>query len=72
MANGFQVKNIVPGSVFEQLGVKKGDIIRDINGVPITSAESAFQAYQQLRDEPLINIGIERGGDSVELNYEIR
>ena len=49
--NGYRVASIRYGSLLDKLGLKRGDVIQSINGLPISDPDRAYQAYQQLKDE---------------------
>lgn len=38
---GMQVNSVRPGSLFEELGIQGGDLITEVNGIPIDSAEAS-------------------------------
>lgn len=69
---GFQIRMIQPGSLIAQLGLKKGDILREVNGLPLNSPEKALQVFGQLRQATRISIGLERRGKAMTFAYEIR
>ncbi len=69
--NGFRIFRIKPGSVFEKLGLRNGDVIQKINGVDMDSIEKGFQLLQQLRYESQFEIQIKRGARELTLSYEI-
>ena len=71
-AAGFRMAAIRPGSVFQQLGFKAGDIIKNVNGVPLTSPEKIYTIFQNLKDEKQIEVDILRRGKKSSLKYEIR
>jgi len=68
---GFAVRMIRPGSLFAMLGLKVGDVLREVNGVSLDSPEKALQIFQQLREAKQINISLERDGQPVTFGYEI-
>ena len=68
---GFKIRWIMDGSIFEQLGFKKGDVILAVNGVPIRSTEDVFKAVQIIRNEPSIRVKILRDGEERYLNIRI-
>ncbi len=70
--DGFKVFAIRPNSIFAKIGLKNGDVIREINGRDITSPDKAFQAFQELKDESNLSVEISRRGQRRTLNYEIR
>lgn len=71
---GFLVREIQPGSVYEKLGMRPGDVIRSVNGQPINNMEEVMKLYQQLGGVNRVgNISIEvmRGGRTETLQYNI-
>ena len=43
-----KILSIAPGSIFEKLGLKAGDIVREINGIPIRHPERVAALYKKL------------------------
>jgi general secretion pathway protein C len=70
--NGYRVASIRFGSLLDKLGVKRGDVIQTINGLPISDPDRAYQAYQQFKEETSIQIEVLRGGQPITLTYEIQ
>ena len=71
---GFLVREIQPGSVYEKLGMRAGDVIRSVNGQPINNMDEVMKLYQQLGGVNQIgNVAIEitRGGQTESLQYNI-
>jgi general secretion pathway protein C len=71
-ANGFKVFAIKPNSIFENIGLKNGDVIQKVNDREITTPDKAFQSFQELRNERNLTVGILRKGEQKTLNYQIR
>ncbi|RMG58584.1 MAG: hypothetical protein D6713_07420 [Deltaproteobacteria bacterium] len=71
-AAGFRLAAIRPGSEFSQLGFSPGDIIKKVNGIPLTSPEKIYTIFQNLKDEKKIEVDILRRGEKKTLVYEIR
>jgi len=71
-ADGFKVFAIKPNSIFANVGLKNGDVIRKVNGNDITSPEKAFGIFQELRNEKNLSLEISRRGQTQSFNYEIR
>jgi general secretion pathway protein C len=67
---GFLVRQIQPGSLYEKLGMRAGDIIKSVNGQPINSAEDAIRLYQQMPSISSVQMEITRGGKSESLYYQ--
>lgn len=70
--NGFRIMDIQPGSIYERLGLRRGDVIKGVNGEPVDSPAKAMELYNALRTSGNINIQIERGGRSENMNYNIQ
>lgn len=68
---GFQISFIRRGSPFAQLGVKRGDIIKTINGQKINSYNAAFSVYKNIGNIENLSMVIERGNEEMELEYEV-
>jgi len=69
---GFRISEIVPGSIYEKIGLKNGDVIQQVNSQEVDDPAKFFQLYQGLRNERSITIDLLRGGQRQTLNYEIR
>ena len=72
---GFLVREIQPGSIYEKLGVRTGDVIRSVNGQPINNMEEVMKLYQQLggvNQAGSVSIEIMRGGRSESLQYSLQ
>jgi len=69
---GFRISEIVPGSLYEKIGLLNGDIIQKINSQDVDDPAKFFQMYQSLKEERSISIDLMRGGQRQTLNYEVR
>jgi general secretion pathway protein C len=69
---GFRISEIVPGSLYEKIGLQNGDVIQKINSQDVDEPGKFFQMYQSLKEERNISIDLMRGGQKQTLNYEIR
>ncbi len=67
---GVTVRLIQPGSVYEKLRMRSGDVIKSVNGQPVNTAQDAIRAYQQMPSMGSVQIEIVRGGRSEFLNYQ--
>ncbi len=70
--NGFRLLDIQPGSVFEQLGLQKMDVIQGVDGTPVDSPAKAMELYNALKNSSKLGLQIERGGRKETLNYFIQ
>jgi len=71
-SSGYKLLNIKKGSLIQNIGLKNGDIVKEINGKSINKPEEAFQAYQQLKNGGSFVLDIERGGKKETIHYEVR
>lgn len=69
---GFRISEIVPGSIYEKIGLTNGDIIQRVNAEDVSDPGKFFQMYQGLKDERQITIDLLRNGQPQTLNYDIR
>ncbi|NIQ38318.1 MAG: PDZ domain-containing protein [Proteobacteria bacterium] len=70
--DGFKLLSIKRGSIFDRLGLRNGDVIRKINGVPLDSPQKAFEVYEGLESGQSITVDILRGKREQTLNYQLR
>jgi general secretion pathway protein C len=69
---GFRISEISPGSIYEKIGLKNGDVIQKVNSQTVDDPAKFFQLYQGLRNERNIDIDLIRAGSPQTLNFEIR
>jgi general secretion pathway protein C len=69
---GFRISEIVPGSIYEKIGIVNGDVIQRVNSQDVDDPAKFFLVYQGLKNERNITIDLLRGGQRQTLNYEIR
>jgi len=70
--DGFVIGDIVPGSLYGQIGLQNGDIIRKVNGQQVTNAQQAMAMYQALKSASSINLELMRAGQVQRMHYNIR
>ncbi len=69
--DGFIVNKINKSSVFAKLGLKKGDIIKSVNGNKLKSYADAFKVYNNINKIDYLSLEIERNKEMMEISYEI-
>jgi hypothetical protein len=69
--DGFKIFKIMPGSIFQKLGMRDGDVIRKINNAPMDSVEKGLELMQALRFEKKFDIDLLRGTQPVQMNYQV-
>ena len=68
---GMVVEDVPPGSLAERLGLKAGDIIRMVNGQPLSSPSDLSRLYAQLGSTNLVRVDGMRTGRPLQLNYAV-
>jgi len=69
---GFKITEIIPGSIYEKIGLQNGDVIQRVNSQDVDDPAKFFQLYQGLKNERSIAIDLLRGGQPQTLNYDIQ
>ena len=69
---GFVVREIQPGSIYEHLGLKLGDVIRSANGQPLNSMDDVVKLYQQSSNFSSIQLEVLRNGRVESLQYNLQ
>jgi general secretion pathway protein C len=62
---GVQLNAVKPGSVFEQIGIRDGDIVVEFNGTRIESPQQSAELMRQLSQTDQLNLRVE-GADGQE------
>jgi general secretion pathway protein C len=70
--NGFRLLDMQPGSIYEQLGLQKMDVIKGVNGEPIDSIQKAMELYNTLKNGNQVKLQIERGGKADTFTYDVK
>jgi type II secretion system protein C len=68
---GFQIQNIVSGSVFQRIGLQNFDVIKGVNGESLTSADQALRIFTVFRNEKEVVLDVQRQNEAVKLSYVI-
>jgi len=69
--DGLMVFGIKPDSVFRQIGLRNGDIVKEINGTPIVSVKDTFNFYSEIKEAPNAKVTLLRRGQVKELIYQV-
>ncbi len=68
---GILLSGIRRNSIFEQMGLKSGDIVKGVNGKEIRSVDDALKFYENLKSSDSVEIQIERRGETKIIHYKI-
>jgi len=71
-SDGFVITDIVVGSLYQQVGLQNGDVIRKVNGKQVTSAQQAMAMYKALESATSIDLELMRAGQVQQVHYDIR
>ena len=69
---GYKLIQIVPGSVYEKLGLKNGDVLSGVNGEPITDPARAFELLSQLKTASQLELTVKRDGQMSNRSYNFK
>jgi general secretion pathway protein C len=69
---GFLVRQIQAGSLYEKLGLRPGDVIRNVNGQPLTNMDDVMRLYQQFGTAQRVLVDVQRQGRNETLYYDMR
>lgn len=70
--DGYRLSAIRRGSLFDKLGIKNGDVVHGVNGMPLTNTDGAFQAFQTLQSESAFTFEVTRRNQRQTFEYEVR
>ncbi|MDZ7641027.1 MAG: type II secretion system protein GspC [Desulfurivibrio sp.] len=69
---GFRLVSPEGSDFLDEIGLRPGDIIYEINGIPLTDAGAGMTAFNQLRDASKISLVYERDGRQHQATITIR
>jgi len=69
---GFLVRQVQAGSLYEKLGLRPGDVIKNVNGQPLTNMDDVMRLYQQFGTAQRVLVDVQRQGRSETLYYDMR
>ncbi len=68
---GYKITYIRPGSIFQKIGLKKGDVILEVNNIPLKTDADAWRAYNSIQNYPEVKLLIKRNFNIKVLRYEM-
>jgi general secretion pathway protein C len=69
--NGLILSHIQQNSIFSEMGLQNGDIVKGVNGNMIESVDDALKFYENLRASPTVQLQIQRQGEDIDIAYQI-
>lgn len=71
-ASGYKLFQIVPGSIYDKLGLKNGDVIAGVDGQPINDPAKAFELLGKLKEGAShMELQVKRNGQAQTYTYDI-
>jgi general secretion pathway protein C len=71
VASGYKLFQIVPGSIYDKLGLQNGDVISGLNGQPINDPGKAFEMLNELKTSSHLELQVKKDGKSMTYSYDI-
>jgi general secretion pathway protein C len=69
---GIRLFGVRPDTLLGTLGMENGDRLQTINGFDMTSPEKALEAYARLRTADKLTIQVNRRGQNMNIDYNIK
>lgn len=70
--DGFRLSEVIPGSLFSQMGLRNGNVVSAIGGQDLNDPTQAIALLNSLRNASSLSITVMRHGRPVELQYQIQ
>ncbi len=67
--DGVMVYAIKPDSVFNRAGIRNGDIVKSVNGTPVSSVEDASSLLSGMENADTARLTLIRSGETKEISY---
>jgi general secretion pathway protein C len=71
-AAGFRLFSVRPDGPFAVIGLQNGDVISSINGLEMNSPDQALMVYTKLKSAAHLSVGLDRNGQKITKEYNIR
>lgn len=68
---GVKLFSIQPGSVYQQLGLENGDIVRRVNGHDLTGPDAAREIFAKVKHAKELRLDIKRRGKPMRLDFVV-
>lgn len=72
VTNGIYVMDVTAGGAAEEAGIKKGDIITNINGVPVTTGPEMVEQIARYKPGDKVSVGYIRNGEQKTVNVILK
>jgi general secretion pathway protein C len=69
---GFRLFSVKPDGPFAKIGLQNSDVISAINGIEMNSPDQALMVYTKLKSANHLSVALERNGQKITKDYNIR
>ncbi len=69
--SGYKLFQIVPGSIYDKLGLQNGDVVSGLNGNPINDPAKAFEMLSELKTSNHMELQVKKDGKTLTYTYDI-
>jgi general secretion pathway protein C len=69
---GLRITTLKPGTPIDALGVRAGDVLVSLDGIPLTSPDRMLEAYARVRTAMRISAVVLRDGRPRQIDFEVR
>jgi S1-C subfamily serine protease len=69
---GFRILWISPGSLYEKIGLRRGDVLHRVNNRKLDDPAKLLSLYQEMRTKRHISILLARNGQEQTFHYDVR
>ncbi len=66
---GFVISNIVPGSLYQKMGLRNGDVVTDVNNKRLESADDILQMVNVMQAGGNVSVNLMRNGQNKTIDY---
>ncbi len=70
--NGFRIFQIHPGSIYQKLGLRNGDVIQFVNGIKMDDPTKCLELFSALKDRSNFTIDLKRRNQKMTFTYNVR
>ncbi|MBN2034207.1 MAG: PDZ domain-containing protein [Deltaproteobacteria bacterium] len=68
---GILIRNIDEHGLFGKVGLQDGDVIKEVNGEQLAGSTEAVKIYDRLKHGGRVNLGVQRGKESLRLRFYV-
>jgi general secretion pathway protein C len=69
---GMRIAALKPGTPLDALGLRAGDVLQTMNGIPLTTPDRLLEAYARVQAAPELRLEVMRNGRQFQLDYVVR